>query len=75
MKKFINNILAPTPRKNKRDGRIATAIGGIAETIALSGAVDNKPLIKYILHGVATYMGIVAINNASKTIEEDEPNN
>jgi len=71
----INKIIAPTPRKNKRDGKIATVLGGIAETVALSGAVDNKPLIKYILHGFATIMGTVAINNASKTIEEDEPNN
>ena len=70
----INKIIAPTPRKNKRDGKIATVLGGIAETVALSGAVDNKPLIKYFLHGFATVMGAVALNNASKTVE-DEPNN
>lgn len=75
MIKTINNIIAPTPRKNKRDGKIATALAGIAETVALSGAVDNKPLIKYFLHGFATVMGAVALNNASKTIEDDEPNN
>lgn len=73
--KMIKNILAPTPKKNKRDGKIATALAGIAETVALSGALDNKPLIKYVLHGFATIMGTIALNNASKTIEDDEPNN
>ena len=47
MMKIFKNILAPTPKKNKRDGKIATALAGIAETVALSGALDNKPLIKY----------------------------
>ena len=63
---IFEKIKAPTPRKNKRRGRIATAIAGVSETLALSGMFDDKPVILMILHSVATISGAVAMNDATK---------
>jgi hypothetical protein len=72
---LIERIKAPTPRKDKRQGRIATVISGVAETLALSGMFDNKPIILGLLHSIGVVAGAVAINKAQKTYEEDEQGN
>jgi phage shock protein PspC (stress-responsive transcriptional regulator) len=70
---IIEKIKAPTPKKNKRNGKVATVISGVAETIALSGAFDNRPVINMVLHIVATVFGGIALNNAIK-VDENENN-
>jgi hypothetical protein len=72
---LIERIKAPTPRKDKRQGKIATVISGIAETLALSGMFDNKPIILGLLHSIGVVAGAVAINKAQKTYEADEQGN
>ena len=75
IKNFLKRVKAPTPRKDKRHGKIATVISGVAETLALSGMFDNKPVILAILHSVGVLAGAVAVNKAQKTYEDDEPSN
>ena len=70
---IIEKIKAPTPKKNKRNGKLATVISGVAESIALSGAFDNRPVINMALHIVATVFGGIALNNAIK-VDENENN-
>jgi hypothetical protein len=72
---LIERIKAPTPRKDKRQGKIATVISGLAETLALSGMFDNKPIILGLLHSIGVVAGAVAINKAQKTYEADEQGN
>ena len=73
MKKDKMNIVerfeAPTPKKNKRIGRIFTAIGVIAGTILTAGVV-TAPLGVTILTVVSAVSGGIAVFNGQK-VEED----
>lgn len=66
--KLIDNIKKPTPRKHKIAGKIATALSVASLTIAESGVVDNRPLIKVGLQALSGVLGTQAIYHAQKTL-------
>jgi NADH:ubiquinone oxidoreductase subunit F (NADH-binding) len=65
---LLDRLEAPTPKKNKRIGRIFTAIGVIAGTI-LSAGVVTAPLGVTILTIVTAVSGGVAVFNGQKVAE------
>ncbi len=67
--KIIEKFKAKTPKKNKRIGRIFTAIGVIAGTILTAGVV-TAPLGVTILTVVSAVSGGIAVFNGQK-VEED----
>lgn len=67
---LMERFEAPTPKKNKRIGRIFTAIGVVAGTI-LSAGVVTAPLGVTILTIVTAVSGGVAVFNGQK-VEKDE---
>lgn len=66
---LMDRFEAPTPKKNKRIGRIFTAIGVIAGTILTAGVV-TAPLGVTILTVVSAVSGGIAVFNGQK-VEED----
>ena len=66
--KLIENIKKPTPRKHKIAGRIVTALSVASLTIAESGVVDNRPLIKVGLQALSGVLGTQALYHAQKTL-------
>ena len=66
--KLIENIKKPTPRKHKIVGRIVTALSVASLTIAESGVVDSRPLIKVGLQALSGVFGTQAIFHAQKTL-------
>ena len=66
--KLIDNIKKPTPRKHKIAGKIVTALSVASLTIAESGVVDNRPLIKVGLQALSGVLGTQAIYHAQKTL-------
>lgn len=66
---LIEKFKAKTPKKNKRIGRIFTAIGVIAGTILTAGVV-TAPLGVTILTVVSAVSTGVAVFNGQK-VEED----
>jgi hypothetical protein len=65
---LMERLEAPTPKKNKRIGRIFTAIGVITGTI-LSAGVVTAPLGVTILTIVTAVSGGVAVFNGQKVAE------
>lgn len=66
---IIENIKAKTPRKHKIVGRIATALSVASLTVAESGVVDSRPLIKIALQTVSAIFGTQAVYHAQKTLK------
>ena len=66
--KLIENIKKPTPRKHKIAGRIVTALSVASLTIAESGVVDSRPLIKVGLQALSGVLGTQALYHAQKTL-------
>ncbi len=64
--KLIENIRKKTPRKHKIIGRIVTALSVASITIAESGLVDHKPLIKIGLQTLSVALGAKSIYHAQK---------
>ena len=62
---LLERLNAPTPKRNKRIGRIFTAIGVIAGTILTAGVV-TAPLGVTILTIVTAVSGGVAVFNGQK---------
>lgn len=67
--KLIERIQKPTPRKHKIAGRIVTALSVASLTIAESGVVDAKPLIKVGLQALSVALGSQAVYHAQKTLK------
>lgn len=67
--KLIERIQKPTPRKHKIAGRIVTALSVASLTIAESGLVDAKPLIKVGLQALSVALGSQAVYHAQKTLK------
>jgi hypothetical protein len=65
---LLERLEAPTPKKNKRIGRIFTAIGVVAGTI-LSAGVITAPLGVTILTVVTAVSGGIAVFNGQKVAE------
>jgi hypothetical protein len=65
---LLERLEAPTPKKNKRIGRIFTAIGVIAGTI-LSAGVITAPFGVTILTVVTAVSGGIAVFNGQKVAE------
>lgn len=66
---IIENIKAKTPRKHKIAGRIATALSVASLTIAESGLVDSRPLIKIALQTASAIFGTQSLYHAQKTLK------
>lgn len=66
---IIENIKAKTPRKHKIAGRIATALSVASLTVAESGLVDSRPLIKIGLQALSVALGGQAVYHANKTLK------
>jgi hypothetical protein len=66
--KLIENIKAKTPRKHKIAGKIATVLSVASLTIAESGVIDSRPLIKIALQTVSAIFGTQALFHAQKTL-------
>jgi hypothetical protein len=66
--KLIDNIKSKTPRKHKIAGKIVTALSVASLTIAESGVVDNRPLIKVGLQALSGVLGTQALYHAQKTL-------
>lgn len=67
---IFERIKARTPKKNKLGVKVATILGAVALSVAESGAVDNRPVIKIALEVLSVKLGAVAVYNAQK-VEED----
>jgi hypothetical protein len=67
--KILERIQAKTPRKHKIAGRIVTALSVVSLTIAESGLVDHKPLIKIGLQTLSVALGGQALFHAQKTLK------
>jgi hypothetical protein len=65
---LLDRLEAPTPKRNKRLGRIFTAIGVIAGTILTAGVV-TAPLGITILTIVTAVSGGAAVFNGQKVEE------
>lgn len=68
MKKLVENIVSPTPRKHKVIGRIVTALSVASLTIAESGIVDSKPLVKIGLQALSVALGGKALYHGQKVL-------
>lgn len=66
--KLIENIKSKTPRKHKIAGKIVTALSVASLTIAESGVVDNRPLIKVGLQALSGIFGAQSLYHAQKTL-------
>ena len=62
-----------TPKKNKTIGIVTTVLAGTSLTIAESGLLDHKPLIKIALEILSAKLGAIAVYNAQK-VETDGEN-
>lgn len=73
---FFERIVSSTPSKNKKIGIPVTILAGISLTIAESGAVDNRPLLKMGLELLSAKLTAIAIYQGQKTEVEpkDEAN-
>lgn len=69
-KNLLERFEAPTPKKNKRIGRIFTAIGVVAGTL-LSAGVVTAPIGITILTIVTAVSGGVAVFNGQKVDESE----
>lgn len=61
---FLKRFPAPTPKKNKDRGRLATVVGTAAGFLIFVGAVSN-PFGLAALYTVAAVCGSVAIKDGS----------
>lgn len=66
---IIKRIKAKSSKRNRRTGKIATAISGTALLIAESGLVETNPKLKMALWLVSGISGIIAGNRAIQTEE------
>ncbi len=66
---LLERIQKPTPRKHKIAGRIVTALSVASLTIAESGVVDSRPLIKVGLQALSVALGSQAVYHAQKTLK------
>jgi hypothetical protein len=67
--RIIENLKARTPRLHKIAGRIATALSIASLSIAESGIVDSRPLIKIALQSVSVLFGGQAVYHGQKTLK------
>ena len=68
--KFLERLKARTPKKNKLGVKVATILGAVALSVAESGVVDNRPVIKIALEVLSLKLGAIAVYNAQK-VETD----
>jgi len=66
---IIERLKARTPKKNKLGVKIATVLGAVALSVAESGVVDSRPVIKIALEVLSLKLGAVAVYNAQKVEE------
>jgi hypothetical protein len=70
--KLIDRIKARTPKKNKLGVKVATILGAVALSVAESGVVDNRPVIKIALEVLSLKLGAIAVYNAQKVEDNGE---
>ena len=71
---ILDRIKARTPKKNKLGVKVATILGAVALSVAESGAVDNRPVIKIALEVLSLKLGAVAVYNAQKVEGDGQAN-
>ena len=72
--KLLDRIKARTPKKNKLGVKVATILGAVALSVAESGVVDNRPVIKIALEVLSLKLGAIAVYNAQKVEEDGQAN-
>ena len=72
--KLLERLKARTPKKNKLGVKIATILGAVALSVAESGVVDNRPVIKIALEVLSVKLGAIAVYNAQKVEEDGQAN-
>ena len=72
--KFLERLKARTPKKNKLGVKVATILGAVALSVAESGVVDNRPVIKIALEVLSLKLGAIAVYNAQKVEEDGQVN-
>ena len=71
---IFERIKARTPKKNKLGVKVATILGAVALSVAESGVVDNRPVIKIALEVLSVKLGAIAVYNAQKVDEDGQVN-
>lgn len=73
--KLIERFRKETPKKNKIIGQVASVLSLISLTIAESGIVENRPVLKLGLEVLSVKLGAVAVYNGQKVIKDGQVNN
>jgi hypothetical protein len=71
---IIERIKAKSSKRNRRTGKVATAVSGTALLIAESGLVETNPKLKMALWLISGIAGIIAGNRALQVEEKPQPN-
>lgn len=73
--KLIERFRKETPKKNKIIGQAASVLSLVSLTIAESGIVENRPILKLGLEVLSVKLGAVAVYNGQKVIKDGQVNN
>jgi len=73
--KLIERFRKETPKKNKVIGQVASVLSLVSLTIAESGMVENRPVLKIGLEVLSVKLGAVAVYNGQKVVKDGQVNN
>lgn len=73
--KLIERFRKETPKKNKIIGQAASVLSLVSLTIAESGIVDNRPVLKLGLEVLSVKLAAVAVYNGQKIVKDGQANN
>lgn len=73
--KLIERFKKETPKKNKVIGQVASVLSLVSLTIAESGIVENRPILKIGLEVLSVKLGAVAVYNGQKVVKDGQVNN
>lgn len=71
---LFNRIGNRTPKKNKIIGITTTILAGVSLTIAESGVVDNRPMLKMGLELLSAKLGAISVYQAQKVEDNGQVN-
>ena len=72
--KLIERFKKETPKKNKVIGQVASILSLVSLTIAESGIVENRPVVKIALEVLSVKLGAIAVYNGQKVKEDGQTN-
>jgi hypothetical protein len=73
--KLIERFRKETPKKNKIIGQAASVLSLVSLTIAESGIVDNRPVLRLGLEVLSVKLAAVAVYNGQKIVKDGQVNN